>query len=162
MADATPIGDWITQWCEQNRIGQPATWVTWWQTVSLSEPAIPLILFALTLLSLLASYVGWKFKGSIDRAKIKGMEAQIDAANQRLLLAEEQRAAGANVEVAVQALGKRIAELSTRLEAGAKLDELAMRLDIVTQMLAKLTSANDELQRTFVQSEPIKRTSPQT
>src|SRR5262245_58975473 len=62
-----------------------------------------------------------------------------------------QRVAGAEVELEVQRLRERLIELQTRFEAGAQRDELGMRFDVVAQMMAKLTSANDKLQRTFVQ-----------
>jgi hypothetical protein len=85
--------------------------------------------------------------------KFKGIEAHVDAANTRLSFATEQRVAGAEVELGVQTLRKRLAELQTRFEAGAQRDELAMRFDVVSQMMAKLVTANDKLQRTFVRGE---------
>jgi hypothetical protein len=81
-------------------------WVTAWKAFSAPEVVIPLIP-----LLLMALYVGWKIKGAIGDVKIKGMEAQIDAANQRLLLANEQRAAGAAVEKEVETLRKQVADL---------------------------------------------------
>src|SRR5262245_8942516 len=68
-------------------------WRTVWRAFSAPEVAIPLIP-----LLLIALYIGRKTKGRIDAGKIKDMEAQIEAANQRFVLAKEQRAAGAEVE----------------------------------------------------------------
>jgi hypothetical protein len=130
--------------------------MTWWKILYAPEIAIPLMVL-LILLLFIAPYIGWKIKGGIDNARIKDMEAQIDAANNRLLLTKEQRAAGADVESGLQMLRKRLAELDMRFKAGAKRDELATRLDIVAQTVAKLTSVNDVLQRTFVQTEATKK-----
>jgi hypothetical protein len=44
-------------------------------------PLVPLLL--------IATYVGWKIKGGFDSGKIKGMKTQIDAAERRLLSANE-------------------------------------------------------------------------
>jgi hypothetical protein len=134
---------WVSWW---NKLLEPDFWARWWKAFSAPEIAIPL-----ALLLLIAIYLAWKIKGRIDDRKIKGMQAHVDAANKRLTFAIEQRVAGAEVELEVQTLRKRLAELQTRFEAGAQRDELAMRFDVVSQTSAKLTSANDKLQRTFVQ-----------
>jgi hypothetical protein len=147
---------WVTLW---NKLLEPDFWVSvWnkllepdflarsWKTFSSHEIAISVVL-----LLLLALYLGWKIKGGIDDRKIKGIKAYVDAANKRLSFATEQRVAGAEVELEVQRLRERLIELQTRFEAGAQRDELGMRFDVVAQMMAKLTSANDKLQRTFVQ-----------
>jgi hypothetical protein len=140
---------WVAVW---GKLIEPTFWVTAWKAFSAPEVVIPLIP-----LLLMALYVGWKIKGAIGDVKIKGMEAQIDAANQRLLLANEQRAAGAAVEKEVETLRKQVADLKTRFETGPQHNELATSLGNVTQTLARLFSANDELQRTFVQSGPRDR-----
>ena len=137
---------WVTV---GSKLLDPAFWVTWWKAFSAPEVVIPLIP-----LLLIAVYIGWKIKGRSDDGKIKSMKAQVDAANQRLLLANEQRAAGAAVEREVETLRRWVAELKTRFETGAQHNELAMSVVAVTQTLAKLSSANDELQRTFIQSGP--------
>ena len=134
---------WMTLW---NKLFEPDFWVTVWKAFSAPEMLIPLIP-----LLLIALYVGWKIKGGVENGKIKGLKAQIDAANQRLLLANEQRAAGAAVEREVETLRKQVVDLKTRC---AQHNELAASVGAVTQTLAKLSSANDELQRTFIQSGP--------
>jgi len=76
------------------------------------------------------------------------MKTQIDAAEQRLLSANEQRAAGADVDREVEMLHK--LDLKTRLETGVQPSELAARVGAITQTVTKLSSANNELQRTFI------------
>jgi hypothetical protein len=125
---------------------EPDFLVRWWKAFSAPEIAIPLVL-----LLLIALYIGSKIKGGIDDEKIKGMKAQVDAANKRLSFAREQRVAGADVELGIQTLRKQLAELKIRFEAGAQREELAMSVELVMQALARLCSANDKLQRTFVQ-----------
>jgi hypothetical protein len=71
-----------------------------------------------------------------------------------LLLAKEHRAAGADVERELETLRKQVVDFKRRLERGAQQEELIISVDAVTQTLAKLSSANDELQRTFIQSGP--------
>jgi hypothetical protein len=100
-------------------------------------------------------YVGRKTKGRVDVGKIKGMEAQIDAANQRLLLAKEQRAAEE-----LQTLRKHVSDLNRRFETEAQHNELGTSVGAVTQTLARLCSANDELQRKFIQSGPSTKPDP--
>jgi hypothetical protein len=124
-------------------------WRTVWKAFSAPEVAIPLIP-----LLLIALYIGRKTKGRIDAGKIKDMEVQIEAANQRFILAKEQRAAGAEVERELETLRKQVVDLKTLIEAGAQHNELAMTAGAVAQTLAKLSSANDELQRKFIQSGP--------
>jgi hypothetical protein len=130
-----------------------------WRTVrrafSAPEVAIPLIP-----LLLIALYVGRKTKGRIDNGKVKDMEAQIGAANPRFILAKEQRAAGAEVERELQTLRKHVVDLKTLIEAGAQHNELATTAGAVAQTLAKLSSANGELQRAFIQSEPSNKPEP--
>jgi hypothetical protein len=137
---------WVTMW---RKLLDAELWRTMWRAFFAPEVAIPLIP-----LLLIALYIGRKTKGRIDAGKIKGMEAQIEAANAHFVLAKEQRAVGADVELAVQAMHKQLTDLKMRFEAGAGHDELAMRFDVVGQTLAKLTSANDKLQRIFVQGGP--------
>jgi hypothetical protein len=83
------------------------------------------------------------------------MEAQIDAANQRLLLAKEQRAAEE-----LQTLRKHVSDLNRRFETEAQHNELGTSVGAVTQTLARLCSANDELQRKFIQSGPSTKPDP--
>jgi hypothetical protein len=93
---------WVAVW---SKLLEPDFWVTLWSTFlgfdfwgtvwkafSAPEVVIPLVP-----LLLIATYVGWKIKGGFDKGKIKGMKTQIDAAEQRLLSANEQRAAGAEL-----------------------------------------------------------------
>ena len=137
---------WVTTW---GKLLDAELWRTMWRAFSAPEVAIPLIP-----LLLIALYVGRKTKGRVDAGKIKGMEAQIDAANQRLLLAKEQRAAGADVDRKLQTLRKHVSDLKRRFETGAQHSELGASVGAVTQTLAMLCSANDELQRKFIQSGP--------
>src|SRR5262245_46950768 len=130
-------------------------WRTMWRAFSAPEVAIPLI--PLLLISL---YVGRKTKSRVDAGKLKGMEAVIDAANQRLLLAKEQRAAGADVDREIQTLRKQVSDLNRRFETGAQHSELGTSVGAVAQTLAKLCSANDELQRKFIQSGPSTNPDP--
>ena len=97
-----------------------------------------------------------KPKSRVDAGKIKGMEAQIDAANQRLLLAKEQRAAGADVERELETLRKQVIDLKRRFESGAQHREVATSVGALTQTLAK----HDELQRKFIQSGPSNEPDP--
>jgi hypothetical protein len=126
-----------------------------WRAFSAPEVAIPLIP-----LLLIALYIGRKTKGRIVAGKIKDMGAQIEAANQRLMLAKEQRAAGADVERGLEALRRQLVDLKKRFEAGAQHNELVTSVNAVTETLAKLCSANDELQRKFIQSGPSNRPDP--
>jgi hypothetical protein len=135
---------WVTSWA---KLIDPDFWLAAWEAFSTPEVAIPLIP-----LLLIALYVGVKIKGAIEAGKIKGMKAQMDAANQRLLLANEQRTAGAAVEREVETLRKQVADLKTRFKTGAQPNDLTTSVGAVTQTMAKLSSANDELQRTFIQS----------
>jgi hypothetical protein len=130
-------------------------WGTIWRAFSAPEVAIPLIP-----LLLIALYIGRKTKGRIDAGKIRDMEAQIEAANQHFILAKEQRAAGAEVERELETLRKQMVDLKTLIEAGAQHNELATTAGAVTQTLAKLSSANDELQRKFIQSGPSNKPEP--
>ena len=137
---------WLTVW---SKLIDPEFWLTVWKTFSVPEVIIPLIP-----LLLIAPYAGSKIKGSVDGGKIKGLKAQIDAANQHLLLANEQRTAGAAVEREAEKLRKQVTDFKTEFETAGATQELAARVDAVTQTLAKLSSANDELQRSFIQSRP--------
>ena len=143
---------WVTMW---RKLLDAELWRTVWRAFSAPEVAIPLIP-----LLLIALYIGRKSKGRIDAGKIKDMEAQIEAANQRLLLAREQRAIGADVEREVEILRKQVVDLKTLIEAGAQHNELATTAGAVAQTLAKLSSANDELQRKFIQSGPSNKAEP--
>ena len=128
-------------------------WGTVWKAFSAPEVVIPLVP-----LLLIATYVGWKIKGRFDDGKIKGMKAQIDTAEQRFLSMEEQRAAGADVDREVETLSKQVLDLKTRLETGVQPSELAARIGAMTQTVTKLSSANNELQRTFIgPREPVSR-----
>ena len=82
----------------------PDLWVAEWKAISAPEVAIPLVP-----LLLIALYARSKIKGAVDYGKLEGMKGQIDAANQRLLLANEQRAAGGTVEREVETLRKQVA-----------------------------------------------------
>ena len=106
---------WVAAW---SKLLEPDFWVTLWSTFlgfefwgtvwkafSAPEVVIPLVP-----LLLIATYVGWKIKGGFDKGKIKGMKTQIDAAEQRLLSANEQRAAGADVDREVETLRKQVFE----------------------------------------------------
>ena len=73
---------WVTMW---RNLLDAELWRTTWGAFSTPEVAIPLIP-----LLLIALYIGRKTKGRINAAKIKGMEAQVDAANQRLQSVKEQ------------------------------------------------------------------------
>jgi hypothetical protein len=143
---------WVTMW---RKLLDAELWRTMWRAFSAPEVAIPLIP-----LLLIALYVGRKTKSRGDAGKVKGMDAQINTANQRLLLAQEQRAAGADVERELQILRRQVSDLKRQFETGAGHDELAMRFDVVGQMLAKLCTANDELQRKFIQSGPSTKPDP--
>jgi hypothetical protein len=143
---------WVTMW---GKLLEADLWHTIWRAFSAPEVAIPLIP-----LLLLALYVGRKTKGRVDVGKIKDMEVQIDAANQRLLLAKEQRAAGADVDKEIQTLRKHVSDLNRRFETGAQHNELGTSVGAVTQTLARLCSANDELQRKFIQSGPSTKRDP--
>jgi hypothetical protein len=134
---------WVTMW---RNLLDAELWRTTWGAFSTPEVAIPLIP-----LLLIALYIGRKTKGRINAAKIKGMEAQVDAANQRLQSVKEQRAAGADVERELETMRKQVVDLQRRLEAGAQHTELMTSVHGVTEALTKLCSANDELQRRFVQ-----------
>ena len=137
---------WVTMW---RKLLDAELWRTMWRAFSAPEVAIPLIP-----LLLIALYIGRKTKGRIDAGKIKGMEAQIEAANAHLLLAKEQRAAGADVERELQTLRKQVVDLKSQFETGAQHKELVTSIGAVTETLAKLCSANDVLQRRFIQSGP--------
>jgi hypothetical protein len=137
---------WVTMW---TKLLDAELWRTVWRAFSALEVAIPLIP-----LLLIALYIGRSTKGRIDAGKIKDMEAQIEAANQRLILAKEQRAAGADVERELEILRKQMVDLNRRFETGAQHNELGTGVDALTQTLARLCSANDELQRKFIQSGP--------
>jgi hypothetical protein len=137
---------WVTMW---RKLLDAELWRTVWRAFTAPEVAVPLIP-----LLLIALYVGRKTKGRIDAGKIKDMEAQIEAANQRLILSKEQRVAGADVERELETLRKQVVDLKRRFETGAQYNELGTSMGAVTQTLAKLCSANDELQRKFIQSGP--------
>jgi hypothetical protein len=137
---------WVTMW---RKLLDAELWRTMWRAFSAPEVAIPLIP-----LLLIALYIGRKTEGRIDAGKIKDMEAQIEAANEHLLLAKEQRAAGADVERELQTLRKQVVDLKRRFETGAQHNEMVTSIGAVTETLAKLCSANDELQRKFIQSGP--------
>jgi F0F1-type ATP synthase membrane subunit b/b' len=133
---------WVALW---SKLLEPDFWGTVWKAFSAPEVVIPLVP-----LLLIATYVGWKIKGGFANEKIKGMKTQIDAAEQRLLSANEQRAAGADVDREVETLCKQVFDLKTRLETGVQPSELAARVGAITQTVTKLQSANNELQRTFI------------
>jgi hypothetical protein len=109
-------GFWVAVW---SKLINPDFWLTAWKTFSAPEVAIPLILL------LIALYLGVKIKGAIEARKIKGMRAQMAVANERSLLANEQRTAGAAVEREVETLRKQVADLKTRFETGAQHNDLA-------------------------------------
>lgn len=67
-----------------------------------------------------------------------------------MLSANEQRAAGADVDREVETLCKQVFDLKTRVETGVQASELAARVSAITQTVTKLHSANNELQRTFI------------
>ena len=64
--------------------------------------------------------------------------------------ANEQRAAGADVDREVEMLHKQVFDLKTRLETGVQPSELAARVGAITQTVTKLSSADNELQRTII------------
>jgi len=97
---------WVTMW---RNLLDAEFWRTAWGALSTPEVAIPLIP-----LLLIALYIGRKTKGRIDAGKIKGMEAQVDAANQRLQSVKEQRAAGADVERELETMRKQVVDLKRR------------------------------------------------
>ena len=139
-----------------NKLLEPDFWVTLWSTFLGSWGTVckafsaPEVVIPLVPLLLIATYVGWKIKGGFANKKIKGMKAQIDAAERRLLSANEQRAAGADVDREVETLCKQAFNLKTCLETGVQPSELAARVGAITQTVTKLHSANNELQRTFI------------
>ena len=47
-------------------------------------------------------------------------------------------------------LHKQVFDLKTRLETGVQPSELAARVGAITQTVTKLSSANNELQRTII------------
>jgi hypothetical protein len=53
-----------------------------------------------------------------------------------------------------------VVDLKTLIEAGAQHTELATTAGAIAQTLAKLSSANDELQRKFIQSGPSNKPEP--
>ena len=146
---------WVAAW---SKLLEPDFWVTLWSTflgfgfwgTTRKAFSAPEVVIPLVPLLLIATYVGWKIKGGFDNGKIKGMKTQIDAAEQRLLSANEQRAAGADVDREVETLCKQVFDLKTRLETGVQPSELAARVGAITQTVTKLHSANNELQRTFI------------
>ena len=146
---------WMAVW---SKLLEPEFWVTLWSTflgfgfwgTTRKAFSAPEVVIPLVPLLLIATYVGWKIKGGFDKGKIKGMKTQIDAAEQRLLSANEQRAAGADVDREVETLHKQVFDLKTRLETGVQPSELAARVGAITQTVTKLSSANNELQRTFI------------
>jgi hypothetical protein len=143
---------WVRTW---RKLLDVELWRTVWRSFSAPEVVIPLIpLLVITL------YIGRKTKGRIDTGKIEDMEAQIEAANRHFVLAKEQRAAGADVERGLEALRKQVVDLKKRFEAGAQHNELVTSVGAVTETLAKLCSANDELQRKFIQSGPSNKPDP--
>ena len=139
---------WLTMW---RNLLDAEFWRTTWGAFSTPEVAIPLIP-----LLLIALYIGRKTKGRVDAGKIKGMEAQLEAANQHLQSEKEQRAAGADVERELETMRKQVVDLRRLLEAGAQHTELMTSVHGVTETLTKLCSANDELQRRFIQIGPEK------
>ena len=146
---------WVAVW---NKLLDPDFWVTLWSKLLgfdfwgtvWKAFSTPEVIITLVPLLLIATYVGWKIKGRFDDGKIKGMKAQIDTAEQRFLSMEEQRAAGADVDREVEMLHKQVFDLKTRLETGVQHSELAARVGAITQTVTKLSSANNELQRTFI------------
>jgi hypothetical protein len=146
---------WLALW---SKLLEPDFWVTLWSTFlgfdfwGTTRKAFfaPEVVIPLVPLLLIATYVGWKIKGGFANEKIKGMKTQIDAAEQRLLSASEQRAAGADVDREVETLRKQVFELKTRLETGVQPSELTARVGAIAQTVTTLSSANNELQRTFI------------
>jgi hypothetical protein len=143
---------WVTMW---RKLLDAELWGMVWRAFSAPEVAIPLIP-----LLVITFCIGRKTKGRIDAGKIKDMEAQIEAANQRLVLMKEQRAAGAEVERESETLRKQVVDLKTLIEAGVPHNELATTAGAVAQTVAKLSFANDELQRKFIQSGPSHKPEP--
>jgi F0F1-type ATP synthase membrane subunit b/b' len=133
---------WVTLW---SKLLGFDFWGTVWKSFSPPEIVIPLIS-----LLLLATYLGWKIRGGFDDRKIKGMKSQTDTAEQRLLSTEEQRAAGADVDREVDELTKQVLDLKEHLETRMQSSELAARVSAMAQTVTKLTTANNELQRTFI------------
>jgi hypothetical protein len=146
---------WVAIW---NKLLDPDFWVTLWSKllgfdfwgIVWKAFSTPEVIITLVPLLLIATYVGWKIKGGFDDGKIKGMKAQIDTAEQRFLSMEEQRAAGADVDREVEVLSKKVFDLKTRLETGVQPSELTARFSAIMQTVTKLSSANNELQRTFI------------
>jgi hypothetical protein len=146
---------WMTLW---SKLLDPNFWMTlwskllgvnFWGTVGKAF-STPEVITTLVPLLLIATYVGWKIKGGSDAEKIKGMKAQIDNAEQRFRSMAEQRAAGADVDREVEVLSNKVFDLKTRLETGVQPSELTARFSAITQTVTKLSSANNELQRTFI------------
>ena len=129
---------WVAAW---SKLLEPDFWVTLWSTflgfsfwgTTWKAFSAPEVVIPLVPLLLIATYVGWKIKGGFDNGKIKGMKTQIDAAEQRLLSANEQRAAGADVDREVETLCKQVFDLKTRVETGVQASELAARVSAITQ-----------------------------
>jgi F0F1-type ATP synthase membrane subunit b/b' len=146
---------WMTLW---SKLLDPDFWMTLWSKLLGFDLwgtvwkafSTPEVIITLVPLLLIATYVGWKIKGGFANEKIKGMKTQIDAAERRLLSANEQRAVGADIDREVETLCKQVFDLKTRLETGVQPSELAARVGAIAQTVTKLHSANNELQRTFI------------
>jgi hypothetical protein len=88
---------------------------------------------------LIALYVGWKIKVVVDDGKIKAVKAHTDAANQRLLLVRKE----------VETLRRQVTSLKDAVRDKRRTQRGRHEHWLLTQTMAKLSSANDELQRSL-------------
>ena len=130
----------------------PDLWKSQWDVVT-SAPW--LILPSLVV----AGLIGWKVKGSLDDAEVRGLKteisglkAEISVREQRRLLAEEREE---DVSRKLGALDAAYAKLQQQIATGATRDIVSSTSATVTSLLTDVATANDTLREIIVRPLPL-------
>jgi hypothetical protein len=117
-----------------------------WKLLTQGWPVITAAPFIVLGLMAAAAGVTWWFRGSLDKATISGLVAQVGALKERLQLAADREHAAIEAR---EVVGAQVADLQALIERNAPMQAIASRSSSAVTSLQSLIQAQNDVSATF-------------